>query len=246
MTHFTFAEKSMNRFAFLSAVSLLVAPAIAFAAPNAGTYTTTDIGGQMLTGRASTWRPGINSGLPHVLHAQSWNGTTLGTQWELRCAVENNAFSVQDNRVGGVGTVVYTSQFTGGQFELFNTGGAWGDGVANLGTTVVITTVQFIMISGNSTPVASVVNANTSGDFGGGCTLTFAISNGVGVGETSSLNPSLVKPADYPVFQDASCAAAPANAQFGTWGTTITSTMRIDCSVPATSSTWGAVKNIYR
>lgn len=236
----------MKRLSILSAFALLLAPALALAAPNAGTYTTTDLGGQLLTGRASTWRPGINSGLPHVLHGQSWNGSTLGTQWELRCAVENNPFAVQDNRIGGVGTVVYTSQFTGGQFELFNTGGAWGDGVATLGTTVVITTVQFINIASVSTPVAAVVNANTSGDFGGGCTLTFVISNGVGVGETTSSNLSIVKPADYPTFLDASCAAAPANAEFGTWGTTITSTMRIDCSVPATSSTWGTVKNIYR
>jgi hypothetical protein len=196
----------------LSSLSLLLVPALAFAAPNAGTYTTTDLGGQLLTGRASTWRTGINSGLPHVLHAQSWNGATLGTQWELRCAVENAPFGVQDNRVGGTGTVVYTSQFIGG----------------------------------NSTPVASVVNANTSGDFGNGCTLTFAISNGTGVGETTSLNPALQKPADYPTFLDATCGPAPANQQYGTWGNTLTSTMRIDCSVPATPATWGAVKGIYR
>jgi hypothetical protein len=230
----------------LSSLSLLLVPALAFAAPNAGTYTTTDLGGQLLTGRASTWRTGINSGLPHVLHAQSWNGATLGTQWELRCAVENAPFGVQDNRVGGTGTVVYTSQFIGGQLELFNTGGAWGFGVANLGTTTVISTVQFVNIGGNSTPVASVVNANTSGDFGNGCTLTFAISNGTGVGETTSLNPALQKPADYPTFLDATCGPAPANQQYGTWGNTLTSTMRIDCSVPATPATWGAVKGIYR
>ena len=236
----------MKRLSILSAFALLLTPALAFAAPNAGTYTTTDIGGQLLTGRASTHRTGINSGLPHVLHAQSWNGLILGTQWELRCAVENNPFIVQDNRVGGVGTIVYTSQFTGGQFELYNTGGAWGDGVANLGTTVVISTVQFVNINNVSTPVASVVNANTSGDFGGGCTLTFVISNGVGVGETTSLNPLILKPNDYPTFLGANCGLALPNEQFGTWGNTITSTMRIDCSVPATPATWGAVKNVYR
>jgi len=231
-----------RRILFLSTCSLLLAPALALAAVNAGTYTTTDLGGQLLTGRASTWRTGVNSGLPHVLHGQSWNGTTLGTQWELRCAVENAPFGVQDNRVNGTGTVVYTSNFTGGQLELFNTGGAWGFGVANLGTTVVISTVQFVNIAGTSTPVTSVVNANTSGDFGDGCTLTFVISNGTGVGET----PYAAKPADYPTFLDATCNPAPVNQQFGTWGNTLTSTMRIDCSVPAERSSWGAVKGIYR
>jgi len=237
----------MKRLSLLSTVALLLlAPALALAAPVAGTYTTADLGGQLLTGRASTGRTGINSGLPHVMHGQSWNGSALGTQWELRCAVENSPFGVVDNRVSGTGTVVYTSTFTGGQFELFNTGGAWGDGVANLGTTVVISTVQYVNIGNVSTPVASVINANTAGDFGGGCTLTFVISNGTGVGETTSLDLSIVKPANYPTFLDASCAAAAANQQFGSWGNTLTSTMRIDCSVPATPATWGAVKNIYR
>ena len=225
---------------------LLLVPAIATAAPNAGTYTTTDLGGQMLTGRASTWRPGINSGLPHVLHGQSWNGAALGTEWELRCAVENNAFGVQDNRVGGVGTIVYSSTFTGGQFELFNTGGPWGFGVANLGSTSLVTTVQYILIGGVSTPVAAVVNGNTSGTFDNGCTLTFAIGNGTGVGETTSTNPAIVKPANYPTFLDATCGPAAANVQYGTWGNTLTTTMRIDCVVPATPATWGTVKNIYR
>ena len=231
-----------RRVLLLSVLSLLFVPALALAAVNAGTYTTTDLGGQMLTGRASTHRTGVNSGLPHTLHGQSWNGSVLGTQWELRCAVESTPFGVQDNRVGGTGTVVYTSNFSGGQLELYNTGNAWGFGVANLGATQVISTVQFVNIGGNSTPVASVVNANTSGNFGDGCTLTFVIANGTGVGET----PFASKPADYPTFLDASCAPAPANQQFGTWGNTLTTTMRIDCVVPAAPSSWGSVKGLYR
>ena len=222
-------------------LSLLCVSSAAMAAPVAGTYTTTDLGGQLLTGRASTWRPTVNSGFPKVLHAQSWNGSILGTQWELRCAVENVGLAPNVsgyNAVTGTGVIIYTQNFTGGQFELFNTGGAWGDGVANLNTTTVVSTVQFV----NFNPVASVVNANTSGDFGGGCTLTFAISNGVGVCET----PFCVKPADYPTFLDGSCSAAAPSAQFGTWGNTLTSTMRIDCVVPTSSSTWGSLKSMYR
>jgi hypothetical protein len=225
---------ALTTFAFVAASS---------AAPIPGTYTTTDLGGQLLTGRASTWRPGINSGLPHVLHGQSWNGSVLGTQWEMRCPTENVNFTVVDGRDGnGTGPVTYTSTFNGGQFELYNTGGPWGFGVANLGVTTVVSTVQFV----TNNPVASVVNAQTSGSFGGGCTLTFALANGFGVGETTSLNPAIVKPADYPTFLDASCGPAPANAQFGTWGTVITGTMRIDCVVPTSTETWGGVKSIYR
>jgi len=226
--------------------TILALPMIAAAAPIAGIYTSTDMGGQVLTGRASTWRSGINSGLPHVLHSQSWNGAVLGTQWEMRCATENVNFTVQDNRVGGVGTVVYTSQFNGGTFTFFPGGWPWGDGTGTLATTTLISTVQFILIGGVSTPVASVVNGNTSGSFQGGCALEFAIGNGVGVGETTSLNPAIVKPADYPTFLDGTCNPAPANQEFGTWGNVITITVGIHCPVATTEAAWSNVKSIYR
>lgn len=226
--------------------TLLVLPTVASAAPVPGTYTSTDMGGQLLTGRASTWRSGINSGLPHVLHAQSWNGAALGTQWDISCPIEPVNFIVQDNRVAGVGTVVYTSTFNGGTFTFYAGGYPWGDGTGTLGITTLITTVQYVMISGVSTPVASVVNGNTSGYFTNGCELTFAIANGTGVGETTSLNPAIQKPADYPAFLDGSCAPAAANQQFGTWGNVITITMRIDCFVPTQPSTWGTLKATYR
>ena len=233
----------MKRFAIATiAISLALAAAAATASPIGGTYTSTDLGGQILTGRASTWRTGVNSGLPHVLHAQSWNGTTLGTQWEISCATENSDFSVVDNRIGGVGTVVYTSTFNGGTFTFFPVGGAWGDGVGTLNTTTLVSTVQFLLIGGISTPVASVINGNTSGTFGDGCLLTFAIGNGVGVGET----PYASIPATYPTFMDASCAPASPSAQFGTWGNVITLTLNIFCTVADEPTSWGALKSSYR
>jgi hypothetical protein len=234
----------MNKFAIAALFVALTAGA-AQAAPVTGIYTSTDLGGQLLTGRASTWRSGINSGLPHVLHAQSWDGSTLGTQWEINCPTENANFAVTDNRVGGVGTVVYTSTFSGGTFTFFPGAWPWGDGSGVLNTTVIITTVQYINIGGNSTPVASVANGNTSGQFSNGCALTFAIGNGSGVGETSDVNP-MVKPATYPTFLDGTCGLAAPNAQFGTWGNVITITMGINCPTPASDKTWGMVKSLYR
>jgi hypothetical protein len=226
--------------------ALLLLPILATAAPVGGFYTSTDMGGALLTGRASTWRPGINSGLPHVLHAQSWNGTTLGTQWEISCAIESSVYLIQDNRVGGVGTVIYTSTFNGGTFTYFAGGWPWGDGTGTLGTTTMISTVQYMMIGGVSTPVASVVNGNTSGVFVGGCNLVFVIGNGVGVGETSSFLPTMTKPATYPTFLDGTCGLASPSLQYGSWGTVITLTMAIDCPVPADQTTWGKVKALYR
>lgn len=222
--------------------SLIVLPLAAQADPVTGTYTSTDLGGQILTGRASTWRSGVNSGLPHVLHAQSWDGANLGTQWELSCAIENSAFGIVDNRVGGNGTVVYTSTFNGGTLTFFAGGWPWGDGSATLGTTTLISTVQHMMIGGVSTPVASVINGNTSGEFTNGCLLTFAIANGSGVGET----PFASIPATYPAFLDGSCSAASPSAQFGTWGNVMTMTMHINCTVSEETTSWGAIKGLYR
>ena len=229
---------SRLRLAFAAVAACALLSGAAFAAPVTGIYTSTDLGGQLLTGRASTWRPGVNSGLPHVLHAQSWNGSALGGQWEINCAIENTPFIVQDNRVGGTGTVVYTSKFNGGTFSFFAGGWPWGDGTGTLGLTTIITTVQYVA----NNPVASVINGNTSGVFAGGCALTFAIANGNGVGET----PFASKPATYPSFTAGSCSPAATTVQYGTWGNVITITMMVDCATPSRSSTWGALKTIYR
>lgn len=229
----------MNPRFLVFALLLFIVPAVASATPVSGTYRSTDLGGQLYTGRASVSRTGVNSGLPHVLHSQSFDGTTLGTQWETSCAIESTPFGVQDNRnIFGTGTVVYYSTFYGGTFTLFAGGWPWGDGVATLGTTTLISTVQYV----NNVPVASVVNGNTSGLFEDGCALVFAIGNGSGVGET----PYASKPADYPTFLDATCGPASPSLQYGTWGTVITITLQIDCAVPNHRSTWGQLKSIYR
>ncbi len=223
-------------------LAMFVCALSALAAPVAGTYNSTDLGGQLMLGRGSTWRPGVNSGFPHVAHAQSWSGSALGTQWEVSCPSAASYVSLVDNRVGGVGTIVYTTNYTGGTFIFFAGGWPWGDGSGTLNTTTEITTVQYIMIAGNSTPVASRVNSNTSGVFNGGCALTFAIANGTGAGET----PTFSKPATYPMFLDGTCGSASPSAQFGAWGDVTQITMRIDCVTETKTSTWGALKTIYR
>ena len=225
----------------LSAAVLL--PTLASGAPLNGTFLSADLGGQLLTGRACTWRPGINSGLPHVLHMQSWDNTTLGLQWEIECAVETDPFDIQDNRdASGTGSVVYTSTFYGGTFTFHAGGWPWGDGTGTLTTTTIISTVQFM----NWTPVASVASGSLSGLFSNGAALSFSIANGVGVGETSSLFPDITKPADYPEFLDDTCGPAPAEQQFGTWGTVISITMQISGSVANDQANWGTIKTLYK
>jgi hypothetical protein len=137
---------------------------------------------------------------------------------------------------------VYSSTYSGGSFTFFAGGWPWGDGTGTLSTMSLVTTVQYV----NNFPVASVVNGNCSGLFAGGCALTFAIANGNGVGETTSLNPSIVKPANYPTFIDATCSPALVSQQFGTWGDVRTITFMTDCATPTRPSTWGTIKTMYR
>jgi hypothetical protein len=220
----------------------IVFASVAAAMPTPGLYMSTDLGGQVLTGRGTnSWTMPLNGaqGLGDVFNSWSWNGSALGTQWIFQCGVSPAAQTVQDNRVAGTGTVVFTTSYTGGTFFL-DRNGPWGTGVMDftgtLNSTVNIVTVQYV----NNVPFAAVTNVNSSGLFdGSNCALTFAIANGVGKGDTD-LMP---KPAGYPDFMDTGCAA---NRVYGSWGDLITITMLIDCPVPVEVSTWGRVKALYR
>ena len=96
---------------FLSVLATiaLALPALADPVPEP---TSPRTGWALFTGRGSTWRPGINSGFPHVVHAQSWSGAALGTQWDVSCPSANAYTSVVDSRVNGTGTVVYTTPYS--------------------------------------------------------------------------------------------------------------------------------------
>lgn len=230
----------MNRcFQVITAALALTAvvSTAAIAAPVAGTYRSTDLGGALFTGRASqSWVAPANAagGAGDVYNAESWDGALLGTQWAIQCGLQGGPQGVQDNRVSGTGTVVYTNVFNGGTF-YFNPG-PWGFGTGTIANTVEIVTVQYV----SNVPMAAVVNINTNGQFdNSNCLLTFAIANGFGQGDTDG-GP---KPATYPAFLDPACAPT---RLFGSWGDVITIVARIDCPVPARSTTWGGLKSLYR
>ncbi len=223
----------------LACAALLAVAATAFANPVVGTYRSTDLGGALFTGHASqSWTAAANAsnGVGDVYNALSWNGA-LGTQWGLSCGIQGAPQLVQDNRVAGTGTVVYTNSFAGGRFYFNN--GPWCSSAqcaGNISQTVEVVTVQYV----SNIPAASVININTSGTFdNSNCNLTFAIGNGIGLGDTDG-GP---KPATYPDFLDTACNGT---RTFGSWGDIITITARVDCPVPVRQSTWGALKAAYR
>ena len=224
------------------ALVVIAFPVLVSAVPVSGTYYSALRGGNVLTGRASVARPTVNSGNPKIFNGQSWNGSALGTQWEISCGVETTATPPDMslyNAITGTGFITYHQTFTGGTFTLYpDVTVGWGDGTGTLGTTAAVSQVRMV----NFVPVSSSFTALTSGTFSDGCSLTFAMSNGFGVGET----PYLTKPATYPAFLAADCSLADAAHQFGTWADVNDIVVDINCPVPVAPASWGYVKSLYR
>jgi hypothetical protein len=238
-------EASMMRslITVLLAGAIISMPVLSSALPVSGTYYSAFRGGAVLLGHASVARQGVNSGNPKIFHGQSWNGSALGTQWEIRCGVETTAtapdYSLY-NPMTGTGFITYHQTFTGGSFTLYaDMAVGWGGGSGTLNTTSAVSQVYLV----NFVPVSSSFTAFTSGMFDeGNCRLDFAMSNGFGVGET----PYLAKPATYPAFLAADCSPADALHQFGVWADVNDITVMISCPVGVETSTWGHVKSMYR
>lgn len=225
----------------LALTAMISSVAGAAGGPVIGTYRSTDLGGALLTGRASqSWGAAANAlhGNGDVYHAQSWNGAALGTQWDFTCGLQNAPQSVLDTRVAGTGVVYFTNTFVGGTYNFAN--GPWCTAANCSGlTNQTLEQVQVQYVS--NIPMASVVNINTSGHFdNSNCNLTFAIANGFGQGDTDG---GAFPVGQYPSLLAPGCAPT---RTFGSWGDVITITARIDCPVPVRTSTWGQLKQSYR
>lgn len=234
--------KNVKLFLVVSAIVMLAMPMLVWAVPVPGFYYSAFRGGAVLNGHVSVSRQFPNSGNPKVFNGQSWNGSALGTQWEIRCGVETTATppdSSRYNKLTGTGFITYHQTFQGGTFSLYNDPAViWGFGSGTLNTTSATSQVRYQSF----VPVASSFTAVTDGVFSDGCRLDFAMSNGYGMGET----PYLTKPSTYPIFLASDCSPADANHQFGIWADANDIICEISCPVPVKPSSWGQVKAIYR
>ena len=231
-------------FIVLFALATLIAmPALVSAGPVPGTYYSAFRGGAVLIGHASVSRQFPSSGNPKVFNGRSWNGSALGTQWEIQCGVETTSTkpdSSHFNKITGTGFIVYNQVFSGGTFSIYTDPAVgWGFGSGTLYTTVATSQVYYM----NFIPYGSSFTAFTSGLFDGGlCDLDFAMSNGFGVGET----PYLTKPSTYPAFLAADCSLADPSHQWGIWADVNDIIAKISCTVPAQRSSWGEIKALYK
>jgi hypothetical protein len=228
-------------------VGLLATAAFA-AAPLPGSYQSTDLGGTISTGR---YTEGWDTGGGGILHTGSttncgsWNGTALGTEWRYTCGTATGpAMLLIDNvNSSGNGNRTYVVNFAGGTLWLSGSG-PWANGDAyyagHFDTYTEYETVQYV----NWVPVAAVTNVQNTAHFDDyplTC-MSFSIANGTRVGTTDLGG---VKPANYPDFLDAACGAT---RTLGAWWnmTSVTISINAGCTVPVQSSTWGALKSLYR
>ncbi len=204
----------------------------------------------MLTGRFSeSWMP-TEGAVNNAIHAESWDGATLGSQWRVWCpAIVSAPVLISDTRVAGTGDAVYRTIYGGGRFWLSSSGPWSADNLADFTGDVtyfvVVSTHQFLM--GNLNGIRS--NITLIGIFdqlypswNQSC-MDYSIDNGSVTGYAPS-----VKPADYPGFINyLNCPAEAGDGNLsGAWGSVTNLTLVITgCSVPAQPSTWGAVKLRY-
>jgi len=212
-------------------------------APVDGTYKTSL--GDFLEGRSSNaW---LAPNTPHVfgngLHGQSWDGATLGTEWEISCPTIANVVLLYDLVIGGNGHRAYLITYVGGTVTLDGSG-PWGGGDPSyngvIDTYTETRTEQYaggVLVGHNSNHSVSAHIVGYPAD----C-VAFGIGNGVLIGDTDpNVIPGTdtnVLPADYPAF----CLAVPD----GHWGDVTDLTLSVQgCLVPVEETSWGAVKAIY-
>lgn len=210
--------------------------------PKNGVYTSA--AGNVLTGLFSeSWIGGGRGMVGNTIHSQSWNGTSLGTQWDVSCASIAFPPVLLDDTVDetGTGHRTYRTTYTGGSFWLAGSA-AWGGGdpeySGELSFYSHVTTYQYR----EGVQTAYVVNAQLGGYFDGyGRCMQITIANAASSGAGSQTRA-------YPQFLDgaADCQAAPLG-MVGEWGTVHSITLVVlDCTTSTEPGTWSTLKNLYR
>jgi len=202
-------------------------------------------GGHVLEGRyTESWIGGASGQEGNLIHAASWDGTDLGTEWEVSCAaaVAPRQLIAEAIDERGNGHRTYETLYEGGTFAISGDG-PWGTGDALYSGSIDYYRHRTTEIYMYFNPVASVTNVELSGQFDsyGTCTQIM-LANAWKVGQGS-------EPSHYPAFQardhTGRCARDPTVE--GEWGGIDHITIVITSAVTATDSkTWGGIKHMYQ
>ena len=237
----------MKRSAMALFAILVLLPAAASVAgpPLNGHYNSVDLGGPVYVGRYTEgWGGGGGALLAGTtLHAASWDGSMLASQWRYWCSTETSNAVLLVNTVNssGNGNRTYMKTFVGGYIWLSGSG-PWANGDPDY-PGVIDSYVEFETITySNWIPIAAVTNVQASAHFDAypARCMTFYIGNGSQVASTALGAPV---PANYPAFLDPSCN--PTRTEGASWNFFAITLTVTDCSVGTKEATWGAIKSIY-
>jgi hypothetical protein len=178
------------------------------------------------------------------MNIQSWDGTTLGTQWKISCQAQQYAAVMIYNDLDdtGFGEVHYHSTYSGGSIWL-GSGCPWyppGSEETALTNFYVSVTSILEYVGGYRTGRRDVIKIGAEYGYNPYILMTFELSNVVhGVsGEWMSL------PAGYPRFLNGDCTQNDETP--GLWGDSAEITVETCFDVPVESTTWGQIKALYR
>ena len=213
--------------------------------PLIGDYDSTDLGGVVYVGRYTEGWDGGGGALIDgtTLHAESWDGMSLGTQWRYWCSTEASDAQLLVDTVNGSGNGnrTYMKTFIGGYIWLSGTG-PWANGDVDY-PGVIDSYTEFETITySNWVPIAAVTNVQATAHFDNypAQCMTFYIGNGTRVA-TTELEETI--PANYPDLLDPNCMAT--RTEGAAWDFTSITLSITGCEVGTEESSWGAIKSLY-
>lgn len=235
----------MKRLATVICIMLLAGASYA-GPPLDGVYDSVDLGGLVWTGRYTEgWDAGGNAtSAGTTINAESWDGSTLGTQWRYWCGTETADATIMTDFVNpttGNGNRTYMKTFVGGYIWL-NGSGPWANGDPDyfgvIDQYAEFETVQYV----NWVPVAAVTNVQAIAHFDeypNQC-MTFYIGNGTRMASTE-VGESILP--DYPELLDTDCNAT--RTEGACWDFTSVTLTITGCETDARDTSWGSIKSIY-
>lgn len=211
---FRLLAPTLCRGSVLAVAVFLVVAASAQAAPMVGRYESPDVGNDFLSGRWSEGFVGGNpNGIGNEAHAASWDGLTLGGQWELNGPALQTPTLIFDTTGGsGTGIQAWARVFdvTGATMTLGDTGPWWNEAGAGQYTVNLTQYTQILTVTLDNWAVAEATSTDAfAGTFAGN--PGYEIVNGHAVGIYQGAGTVL--PGDYPSWE-------PSGVLSGAWGHT--------------------------
>jgi len=239
-------------FASLALTALLVTPLLA-GPPVNGAYFSVDLGGNIMMGHGTeSWPDDFADGswgvIGNTLQAQSWDGASLGGQWEVSCiALCTDPVLMNDNLdANQTGYQTWRHEYCGGRLWMMGTGEPWDGGDADYQADIVnfVSYVTYQYYQGLI--VGTIANISMTAVFDGYDTcMEFVIANATGLGYTDiDGDPLGTLPPDFPSFMNANCSEIGTR---GTWGDISGVTVIITgCATATEETSWSQLKSLYR